>query len=290
MRYSIHHETTYTYDRPVILAPHLLRLRPRSDGWQTLEEFILKITPEPIGVGEAIDLDGNTTIQVWFDREITRLEIRAESVVETRVSNPFQYLLEPWANRLPFDYPSSLQRQLQPYLQPYGAIGDPAVSELARDLLYETDNNPIAFLAALNHRVYTECEYTIRPDGEPWPPGITWTKRQGSCRDFVVLFMDVCRAVGLATRFASGYQEGDPDGGDRDLHAWVEVYLPGGGWRGYDPTHGLAVSDRHIALVSSPIPAYCAPVVGVAKPATQSDLVPRSTMEARIALEILGES
>jgi transglutaminase-like putative cysteine protease len=286
VRYSIHHETIYTYNQPVILAPHCLRLRPRSDGWQTVERFRLKVTPKPLGMGQAIELDGNTGIQVWFAEEIEILVIETESTIETHVSNPFSYLLEPWATRLPFDYPISLQMQLQPYLQPYGPVGDPAVSELARDLLHETDNQPNSFLFALNSRIYNDCEYIIRPDGEPWTPGITWTKRQGSCRDFVVLFMDVCRAVGLATRFVSGYQEGDPDGGERDLHAWVEVYLPGGGWRGYDPTHGLAVSDRHIALVSSPIPGYCAPVVGTAKPVRKTDLALASRREARRAIDI----
>lgn len=288
MRYSIHHETVYTYNQPVILAPHLLRLRPRSNGWQTLEDFTLKVTPNPSGIGETIDLDGNSCIQIWFGQDITKLSIETRSRVETRVDNPFHYLLEPWATRLPFDYPGSLQLQLQPYLQPFGTLGDPAVSELARDLLHETDNNPISFVSALNNRIYHDCEYTVRPEGEPWTPGITWTKRQGSCRDFVVLFMDVCRAVGLATRFVSGYQEGDPEGGERDLHAWVEVYLPGGGWRGYDPTHGLAVSDRHIALASSPIPSYCAPVAGTAKPVKKTDLPLESRLEARISIEPLS--
>jgi transglutaminase-like putative cysteine protease len=84
----------------------------------------------------------------------------------------------------------------------------------------------------------------------------------GSCRDFTVLFMEACRAVGLAARFVSGYEEGDSTVLERDLHAWAEVYIPGGGWRGFDPTHGLAVADRHVALVASAFPQFTAPVTG----------------------------
>jgi transglutaminase-like putative cysteine protease len=287
VRYQIHHETTYFYNQTVALTPHLLRLRPRSDGWQTLQRFTVKVTPKPAGIADSIDLDGNTYLQIWFGQGLKKLRVETKSTVETHLINPFNYLLEPWATRLPFDYPSSLQLQLQPYLQPYGAVGDPAVSELARDLLHEADNQVLSFLFTLNHRIYNDCEYIVRPDGEPWTAGITWTRRQGSCRDFVVLFMDVCRAVGLATRFISGYQEGDPDQEERDLHAWVEVYVPGGGWRGYDPTHGLAVSDRHIVLSSSPIPSYCAPVAGTAKPVKKTDLALQSRMETRIAIALL---
>ncbi|MFM7576061.1 MAG: transglutaminase-like domain-containing protein, partial [Microcystaceae cyanobacterium] len=99
-----------------------------------------------------------------------------------------------------------------------------------------------------------------------WEAGITWRNKRGSCRDLTILFMEVCRTMGLAARFVSGYQEGDQATEDWELHAWAEVYLPGGGWRGYDPTHGLAVSDRHIALVASPNPQDCAPVTGEMMP------------------------
>jgi transglutaminase-like putative cysteine protease len=101
----------------------------------------------------------------------------------------------------------------------------------------------------------------------------------------VVLYMDACRAVGLAARFVSGYEEGDSSIPDRDLHAWAEVYVPGGGWRGFDPTHGLAVSDRHIALVASPLPAQTLPVSGT----TQEGARVASQLEAEIRVEAVGE-
>ncbi len=117
-------------------------------------------------------------------------------------------------------------------------------------------------LQTLVQRLYKECSYTMREEGMPWEAGVTWRRKQGSCRDLTVLFMEVCRAMGLAARFVSGYEVGDEETSQWELHAWAEVYLPGAGWRGYDPTHGLAVGDRHIALAANPLPQYCAPVKG----------------------------
>ncbi|MDV3000869.1 MAG: hypothetical protein N5P05_002475 [Chroococcopsis gigantea SAG 12.99] len=260
--YHIQHQTQYTYNQPVWLGAHLLRLRPRSDGWQTLQKFNLQVSPPPGGQSEIIDLDGNNALQIWFDKPIEQLMLHTSSIVETHIENPFNYIIDPWGAQLVIDYPDSLAGQLQPYLKPYGLAGDGIVTEIARDMLSQTDNNLLSFLSALNNSIYQHCQYVVRDTGEPWLPGRTWRDKQGSCRDFVVLFMDVCRTVGLATRFVSGYQEGDVDQDGRDLHAWVEVYIPGGGWRGYDPTLGLAVCDRHIALAASAIPKYCAPIVG----------------------------
>jgi transglutaminase-like putative cysteine protease len=134
--------------------------------------------------------------------------------------------------------------------------------QLAQEISPQVNGNTVAFLSELNQRIYQTCQHSIRETGSPLPAGITWTSQAGSCRDFTVLFMEVCRAIGLAARFVSGYQEGDLDSNDQHLHAWAEVYLPGAGWRGYDPTQGLAVADRHIALVASPIAQAAAPISG----------------------------
>lgn len=263
MRYQIIHTTTYTYDRPVALTTHVIRLRSRCDGSQKLLSFSLEIDPQPMGISQIIDLDGNSLIQTWFAGTADYLKIDVRSQVETYRVNPFDYLLEPWALNLPIDYPTSLLTQLQPYLQPQlSETIDPAVWQLAQEICQESNNETSTFLSKLNQRIYENCQYITRETGDPLPPGITWNQKTGSCRDLTVLFMAACRAVNLAARFVSGYQEGDPDKKERDLHAWAEVYLPGAGWRGYDPTQGLAVSDRHIALVASAIPKYTAPISG----------------------------
>jgi transglutaminase-like putative cysteine protease len=279
VRYLINHTTVYTYHRSVSLNPHLIRLRPRSNGWQKLHDFSMIVTPEPIGISEIIDLDGNPCIRIWFKQETDRLTVEINSDVETFKTNPFDFIYEPWALQMPLDYPSSLSKQLQPYLTPYHTAPDPISLQLAQEILHEVDSKTSDFLFTLTDRIYKNCEQIVRHSEDIWSPTITWSKKQGTCRDFVVLFMDVCRSVGLAARFVSGYQEGDPDTEEFDLHAWVEVYLPGGGWRSYDPTHGLLVSDRHVTLVSSAIPSYTAPIVGSVTPVTSSN------MDAQIKIE-----
>ncbi|NJR37845.1 MAG: transglutaminase family protein [Leptolyngbyaceae cyanobacterium CSU_1_4] len=272
--YQISHITTYAYDRPVILAPHVIRLRPRSDVAQKLGQFSLAVSPRPHGTSELVDLDGNSIIKVWFKEEATTsLSIQALSQVETFRTNPFDYLLEPWAAQLPIDYPASLSRQLQPYLSgQFSGSLDPIATQLAQEVWQFTEGNTLAFLSELNQRIYTTCKYTIRETGMPLPPSLTWSQQIGSCRDVAVLFIEVCRAIGLAARFVSGYQEGDGDSGDRHLHAWAEVYLPGAGWRGYDPTHGLAVAAGHVAIVASAWAQNAAPVEGTLKPGAQTTL------------------
>jgi transglutaminase-like putative cysteine protease len=261
MRYQIQHQTDYHYDRPVTLQPHVLRMQPRSGAEQTLLEYQLDITPTPAGISQCNDLEGNTITKIWFEptQTLDHLKIRAKSIVETHWQNPFEYQLEPWALQLPIDYPSSLLEQLQPYLNP---IFDPTCQDLAQTLWAETDGQIQNFLFRLNSLIYQECEQILRHDGPPWPPGITWSKKSGACRDVVILFMGICRAIGLASRFVSGYQEGDPDMEHRQLHAWIEIYLPGAGWRGYDPTHGLVVADRHIAIAASINPQFTMPISG----------------------------
>jgi len=227
-----------------------------------LHHFSLAVQPEPQGRSDFVDLDGNNLIKLWFDNPTENLNIQISAKVETCCTNPFNYLLEPWAISLPFDYPSSLLRQLEPYLKSSGFVNDSCAIALGQDIFVATQGNTLDFLFALNQRIYQECEYITRELGAAFPAGITWQRKQGSCRDYTVLFMEVCRAMGIAARFVSGYQEGDKNQQNRDLHAWVEVYLPGAGWRGYDPTLGLIVSDRHIPLAASAIPAYASPVDG----------------------------
>lgn len=283
MLYQISHQTTYSYTQAVLLKPHLLRLYPRSDRAIQLHDFSLSVQPQPEGRSDFIDLDGNNIIKLWFNTPTEQLNIQVASKVETRGDNPFNYLLEPWATTVPFDYPSSLLQQLQPYLQPYSFIPNATALELAQEILTATQGNTSDFVFALNQLIYQDCEYITRETGKPYPAGITWERKQGSCRDFAVLFMEVSRAIGIAARFVSGYQEGDKNQQNRDLHAWVEVYLPGAGWRGYDPTLGLVVSDRHIPLAASAIPNYTAAVDGSITPVQRSQNV-SSSMKAQILI------
>lgn len=288
MQYRICHLTCYRYSQPVSLKPHLLRLQPRSDGSQHLQQFQMSIAPEPATRSALIDLEGNAAIALWFGSEKTsELSIETASLVETTRVNPFDYLMEPWAVNFPLDYPTSLLSGLQPYLHnPMFPAIAPGVVELAQDLLFEVQGNVGYFLMALTQKIYETCEYTVRDVGPPHPAGVTWSQKRGSCRDLAVLFMAACRSLGLAARFVSGYQEGDPHLNENELHAWVEIYLPGGGWRGFDPTLGLAVADRHIVLAAGAHPSQAAPVTGALHEGTSAT----STLEAQVRLEVLDSA
>ena len=289
MRFRIRHLTRYRYDQPVTLKRHILRLSPRSDGTQQLRQFQLNVTPVPDLSSQLIELEGTSAVGLWFNpAQTAELTIEAISEVETQRSNPFDYWSEPWALGFPLDYPASMLTCLQPYLHnPLFPALDPGVIELAQSLLHQGQGDIGKFLMALTQTIEQRCEYGVREVGPPLPAGITWSQKQGSCRDYAVLFMAACRSLGLAARFVSGYYGGYAEDEvtvtEGELHAWVEVYIPGGGWRGFDPTHGLAVADRHIALAAGAHPSQAAPVTGEVPEAGRV----ASTLATEITLERL---
>ncbi len=296
--YQISHAINYQYDCPVALAAHQLRLRPRCDSFQQLQKFSLTIDPPPLQQYDSLELAGQLVTTARFaPQTTTQLTIQTKSQVTTTLVNPFQYLLDPGAVQLPIDYSAAVWQQLQPYLGGYlsrSAAIDPVATQLGQEIWLATDGHTTNFLQLLNQRIYQNCQYLFRETGNPLPPGIVWSQQAGSCRDLAVLFMEVCRSVGLATRFVSGYQESSAElapeqnraettkiSEPQQLHAWAEVYLPGAGWRGYDPTHGLAVADDHIVLVASPQPAQAAPIIG----SIQSGYLAQATMSYQLTIQ-----
>lgn len=284
VHYRIVHNTQYQYAEPVQLGSHILRLQPRVDGSQRLHYFTCEILPTPRKTIDWFDLEGNVCRQVWFpDAEVTTLTISTQCDVETLRSNPFDYLSPDWAITAPMDYPQSQQRLVNPYLSsPY--VDSPSVIDWAQQQLHQVDGNVGLFLTGLTQAIYQTCAYEIRHQGPPWPAGVVLAERRGTCRDFTVLFMAACRAVGLAARFVSGYQRGDEDHTQHELHAWPEVYVPGGGWRGFDPTLGLAVADGHVALAAAVEPEQAAAVAGK----LQMGHFSQSELEASIQLNVLA--
>lgn len=268
MHYTIVHSTLYTYSHPVQLGTHCVKLCPRSDGAQQLLRFELTVDPTPRQQTALLDPDGNSCHRLWFETTpVTQLKVVTTTEVKTCRTNPFDYLSAPWAIALPWDYPRSLALRLSPYLtHPHSPVLHPNVIEFAHDILHQVNGNAGMFVSQLTQAIYDRCQYIQRIDGAPYPAGITLTHQEGTCRDFAVLWIDACRAVGLAARFVSGYQQGDPEQDaehpQHDLHAWAEVYMPGGGWRGFDPTLGLAVADGHVAIATAADPRHAAPVRG----------------------------
>lgn len=277
MRVTIRHETRYTFSGAVFLEPHLIRLTPRHDGAQSLEQYSLRITPRPAGQSDILDACGNRATRIWFTETCRELSIEQTCRVQTHRTNPFDYLLDPTTLRLPFSYGGPEQSVLQPYL---AENVKSQTHSLAIRLLKENEHDTVRFLNALTAWIYGNIHITTRLE-----PGVrtaeeTLRLRTGACRDVTVLFMDACRAAGLPARYVSGYAPADPDT-EHELHAWPEVYLPGAGWRGYDPTLGLTVADGHIALCSAPTPELTAPVDGTFRGNGMS-----STLTHHIAVEI----
>ncbi len=281
MKFRISHLIAYRYSLPVFLEPHTFRLCPRSDGSQRVVAFSLEFEPRPSISTEVLDPEGNRVLHAWFEDTTESLKVRVHSEVETLRSNPFDYiLLDDSAGQLPMRYAAESQKLLAPCCTPSSKPTSP-VARFARSIAEETGMNTLTFVGALNQRLYETSHVEIRDEGDPLAPEVTLASRRGACRDLAVLFTECCRLQGIAARFVSGYQEGDPDSEQRHLHAWAEVYLPGGGWRGYDPTLGLTVADGHVALAASANPALAAPSSGTFRGTGAA-----STMEANLEIQV----
>jgi uncharacterized protein (DUF2126 family)/transglutaminase-like putative cysteine protease len=272
---GLEHSTHYRYDRPIALSPHVIRLRPAPHARTPIHDYRLHIAPDPHKVYWQQDPFGNTIARVVFPEKVTELKVEVKLVAEMTVINPFDFFVETYAEAYPFQYDPLLRQELEPYFE--------LVEEGPRLLAWlkgvDRRKTPINdFLVALNQRLQQSIGYTIRLD-----PGIqaceeTFARGTGSCRDTGWLLVQILRHLGLAARFVSGYlvqlsadqkSLDGPSGPEQDftdLHAWAEVYVPGAGWIGLDPTSGLFAGEGHIPLACTPDPVSAAPVTGYTDP------------------------
>lgn len=268
---ALNHVTHYRYDRPVTLGMQTIRLRPAPHTRSLLQSYSLKVEPKGHFLNWQQDPFGNFLARLVFPEKVTEFKIEVDLLTEIRAFNPFDFFLEEYAEEFPFSYEKDLKEELGPYLE---------IKESGPELLSwleKVDRSPagiIDFLVAINQRLNQSLNYTVRME-----PGIqacddTLTLGSGSCRDMAWFLCQALRHLGLATRFASGYliqlaqdvkSLDGPSGTEvdfTDLHAWTEVYLPGAGWVGLDPTSGLFAGEGHIPLCCTPNPSSAAPVTG----------------------------
>ena len=268
---GLHHITQYRYDRSIQLGPQIIRLRPAPHTKAHIQSFSLWITPTHHFINWQQDPFGNFVARLVLPDKTQEFRVEIDLVTEICVFNPFDFFLEETAKHFPFSYETTLKEELSPYLE----IKEKGI--LLTNLIQAIDlngENTIDFLMKLNQNIYTSLNYAIRLE-----PGIqsceqTLSQEQGSCRDMAWLLCQILRHLGLAARFVSGYLiqlkldavplEG-PKGVVEDsleLHSWVEVYLPGAGWIGLDPTSGLLTGENHIPLCCTPNPSSAAPITG----------------------------
>jgi uncharacterized protein (DUF2126 family) len=275
IRVALHHKTSYHYDKPINLSPHEVRLRPAPHARTPILSYSLTVQPDDHFINWQQDPYGNYIGRFVFPEKSNVLEFTVDLVADMTVINPFDFFVESYATHFPFDYTPQLRLELGPYLQADkpGPLQEKWLSEVKAGLLAKkiTTND---FLVGINQRLQKDIGYLVRMEPGVQEPEDTLQKQTGSCRDSGWLLVHILRNMGLAARFVSGYliqlkaDQTALDGPSgtavdfTDLHAWAEVYVPGAGWIGLDPTSGMLASEGHIPLACTAMPSSAAPVSG----------------------------
>ena len=275
IRVALRHETHYEFDKPISVAPHLIRLRPAPHCRTPVDAYSLKISGGEYFINWQQDPFGNHVARLVFPDKMTSLGIEVELVAPMTVINPFDFFVEEYAEHFPFAYKDALKKELAPYLET-----EKPGPKLAKWLAaVEREERSITdFLVSLNQRLADDIQYMIRMEPGVQSPEQTLTLGSGSCRDSAWLLVHICRHLGLAARFVSGYliqltadvkALDGPSGTETDftdLHAWTEVFVPGAGWIGLDPTSGLLAGEGHLPLAATAEPSSAAPITGATEP------------------------
>ena len=252
MKIKYIHNLEYSYEESVQLGEHRLCIKPRSHGFQRLINFNLNISPNPKILYPLLAASGEEINRITFEGYTDSLSIKAISEVET-LKHPCildgvkeRDLTLPFCRRI-------INRDLQGALEGWMPNGqhDPSAVELAQESLAGSSNNALSFTFQLIEIIQDRVKYTKRHTGPAWPASRTLRERVGSCRDLAMLMVESCRSVGIPSRFVSGYHFEDPLPKEFELHAWAELYIPGAGWRGFDPSGKGLIDERYLTLVSS---------------------------------------
>jgi len=274
IRVALSHRTTYRFDRHVAIAPHEIRLRPAPHCRTPILSYSLNVAPSPHFLNWQQDPYGNWVARLVFPERADAIEIEVDLIADLTVINPFDFFVEPYAEKFPFTYAPALAKELIPFLEtaPLGPRLTAWLDEFRKTI--GKDENPVLLLVRLNQLLQGQIRYLVRMQPGIQTPEETLGNASGSCRDTGWLLVQIMRHLGLAARFASGYLVqlvadikalDGPSGTTKDftdLHAWAEVFIPGAGWIGFDPTSGLLAGEGHIPLACTADPGNAAPVIG----------------------------
>lgn len=262
MKIAIHYQASYLYETTASFSPHRVRLFPRPDAQVQLERVRFR-THQSANVHYRRDLFDNLVGTCFFPEALDRLDFALDIDLCLGERNPFDFLLDAHALDLPFEYRTEERAVLSPYL-----VLQAQLDELPDELKSPDSRQPtIEALVARNSWIHENITYERREEGDAFPPRETLARKKGSCRDSAVLFAEVLRRCGVAARLASGYlwEDDSPDSpryAANSLHAWVEAYLPGAGWTGFDPTNGVLCDHHFLAAAVGLNAADIAPVSG----------------------------
>jgi transglutaminase-like putative cysteine protease len=272
MKIRIRHRTTYNYSQPVSFGQHKIMVRPREGHDLHIESSVLEITPAHT-IRWMRDVNGNSIAKVDFTQMASQLSFYSEVILQQYDTNPLDFILEESAVAYPFVYdPDSL-----PELTAFMALLYPRDTAALREwlgLFLKPGNKiqTIALLQTVNTHINRTFQYQRRDEPGVQTPAETLRKNSGSCRDFATLLLEACRCWGLAARFVSGYMQCEAtEAGGASTHAWMEVYLPGAGWKGFDPTSGIMTGAQHVTVAVSRNPENAAPISGSFQGPTNAD-------------------
>lgn len=308
IKVALEHRTSYTFDRPVRVFPHIVRLRPAPHTRTPIEAYSLRIEPDEHFINWQQDAVGNFLARLVFPNPMRQLAITVGLIADLKVINPFDFFIEDWAETWPatgLTYPKELAEDLEPYLRPVDEHGEGSgpgerVRAWLSDFSVADGTRTIDMLVALNRAINADVAYSLRMEPGVQTPDYTLRTGVGSCRDSAWLLVSILRQMGLAARFVSGYLvqlasdvealdgPSGPAADFTDLHAWTEVYIPGAGWIGLDPTSGLFAGEGHIPLAATPHPTSAAPITGGTEPCAStlefSNTVTRVHEDPRVTL------
>jgi uncharacterized protein (DUF2126 family)/transglutaminase-like putative cysteine protease len=305
IKVALEHRTSYTFDRLVEVHPHVVRLRPAPHSRTPIEAYSLQVEPADHFINWQQDAFGNFLGRLVFPNRARSLTITVGLIVDMKVINPFDFFIEDWAEHIPFEYPKALAEDLKPYLRAVdegdeGSGPGDLTQSWVKNFSVAPGTRTIDFLVALNRAVNADVGYSVRMEAGVQTPDHTLRTGIGSCRDSAWLLVSILRQMGYAARFVSGYLvqlTSDVDALDgpsgpaadfTDLHAWAEVYIPGAGWIGLDPTSGLFAGEGHIPLSATPHPESAAPITGATEPCETtldfSNIVSRVHEDPRVTL------